>query len=243
MIVKSIPTGWEVIYQRAHGLLAAKLAFQWKIADRPPHFVETLLAIAEHDDGVPESRTPENLTEAGAPKHFQLLGRSAEQYRNVMEISSAKSRWNALMTSMHTTFLYEDQKYEDTDIEAFVKEQHKLQKALIKDLKTSPKEAETTYRFVEWCDALSLLLCMDKVQPEQRRMDISTGPDGTTHQIWHDEKENLCVEPWPFEPDAFEVDVEYRELPQLQFKNAQELDNCLKAAEIHTRTWKFHHHR
>ncbi len=239
MIVKSIPSGWEVIYQRAHGLLAAKLAFYWKVAGRPPHFVETLLAIAEHDDGIPESRTPENLTKAGAPKDFQLPGRSAEQYRNVMEIASSKSRWNALMTSMHTTFLYEDQKYEDADIEEFVKEQHKFQKELLKEFKLSKKEAEMHYRFVEWCDALSLLLCMDKIQPEQRRMDISIGSDGTMYQIWQDEKQNLRVEPWPFEPDSFEVIVDYRELNQLQFKNAQELDKHLKKAKVKIRKWSF----
>ncbi len=239
MIVKSIPSGWEVIYQRAHGLLAAKLAFFWKIDKRPPHFVETILAIAEHDDGVPESRMPENLTEAGAPKHFQLLGRSAEQYRNVMEISMSKSRWNALMTSLHTTFLYEDEKFEDEDIKQFVSEQKKFQTETIKQLSLSREEAENHYRFVEWCDALSLLLCMDKVQPEQRRMDISTGPDDTMYQIWQDEKDNLRVEPWPFEPDSFKVSVEYRELHQLQFKNSQELDSCLKTAEVGERVWQF----
>ena len=239
MIVKSIPTGWEIIYQRAHGLLAAKIAFYWKAAERPPHFVETLLAIAEHDDGVPESRTPENLTEAGAPKHFQLLGHSAEQYRSVMEIATSKSRWNALMTSMHTTFLYEDQKYEDADIEKFVKEQHALQKALIKEFKTTRKEAEKHYRFVEWCDALSLLLCMDQIQPEQRRMDVSVGSDGTMYQIWQDERENLRLEPWPFGLESFELEVEYRELDQLKFKNAQELDKHLKNAEVKVRKWLF----
>lgn len=240
MIVKSIPVGWEVIYQRAHGLLAAELGFYWKIADRPPYFMQTLLAIAEHDDGVPESKSPENLTEAGAPKHFQLLGRSAQQYRSVMEISTAKSRWNALMTSMHMTFLYEDKKYDDREIEEFIKEQHQYQKQLIKELKISQEEAEKAYRFVEWCDALSLLLCMDKIQPEQRRMDISTGPDGTMYQIWQDEKERLRVEPWPFEPDTFTVEVEYRELHQLQFKNTDELDESLGQADIKARKWDFH---
>lgn len=240
MIVKSIPTGWEVIYQRAHGLLAAKLAFHWKVVERPPHFVETLLAIAEHDDGVPESRTPDNLTKAGAPKDFQILGHSAEQYRNVMEIATSKSRWNALMTSLHTTFLYEAEQYEDADIKEFVKEQHKFQKELLKEFEIGRKEAEKHYRFVEWCDALSLLLCMDQIQPEQRRMDISVGSDGTMYQIWRDDKENLRVEPWPFESNSFEVSVEYRELHQLKFKNAQELDRGLKAAEINTRTWNFH---
>lgn len=239
MIVKSIPAGWEVIYQRAHGLLAAKLAFYWKADERPPHFVETLLAIAEHDDGVPESRMPENLTEAGAPKHFQLLGHSAEQYRNVMEIATSKSQWNALMTSMHTTFLYEDQKYEDKDIEEFVKEQHQFQKELLKEFKLSSREAAKYYRFMEWCDALSLLLCMDQIQPEQRRMDISVGSDSKMYQIWQDEKEKLRVEPWPFEPNSFEVSIEFRELHQLKFQKARDLDEHLKKAEVKTRKWAF----
>jgi len=239
MIVKSIPTGWEIIYQRAHGLLAAELGFYWEIAQRPPHFMKTLLAIAEHDDGRPESRSSENLTKAGAPKHFQLAGRNAKQYRNVMEISAAKSRWNALMTSLHMTFLYEDKKYDDQDIEAFVEEQHIFQKHLLKELKISKAKAEQAYHFVEWCDALSLLLCMDKIQPEQRRMDISQGPDGTMYQIWQDEKEQLRVEPWPFEPTSFSVEVEYRELDQLQFKDAVELDECLRTAPVNVRTWFF----
>ncbi len=239
MIVKSIPIGWEVIYQRAHGLLAAELAFYWKEDKRPPHFMQTLLAIAEHDDGRPESQSPENLTEAGAPKHFQLLGRSAKQYRSVMEISTAKSRWNALMTSMHMTFLYEDKKYEDQDIKEFIKEQHILQKKLLKELKISKMQAEQAYQFVEWCDALSLLLCMDKIQPEQRRMDISTGPDGTMYQIWQDEKDQLRVEPWPFEPTSFTVEVEYRELNQLQFKNVDELAVSLRDAPVTARSWAF----
>jgi hypothetical protein len=239
MIVKSIPQGWEIIYQRAHGLLAAELAFNWCIKDRPPHFVQTLLAIAEHDDGVPESKMPENLTPAGAPRHFQLLDSSPEQYRNVMEISSSKSRWNALLTSLHMTFLYENKKQEDAGIAAFIREQHVYQKELIKALKTTRSEAGKAYRFVEWCDALSLLLCMDSVQPEQRRMDISTGPDGRMYQLWQNQAQNMVVTPWPFEPERFEVEVECRELHQLQFADIHELDRCLQKAEVAVRKWVF----
>jgi hypothetical protein len=243
MIVKSIPTGWEVIYQRAHGLLAAELAFHWKVAARPPHFVKTLLAIAEHDDGIPESRVPENLTPAGAPRHFQVVdqskGKGVQQYRNIMEISTSKSRWNSLMTSLHMSFLYEAHRYEDADIKAFMQEQHTVQKKLFKDLSVSRQEAEKAYCFVEWCDALSLLLCMDQVQPEQRKMDISRGPDGTMYQLWQDKKDNLHVEPWPFEADTFEVGIEYRELAQLKFKDALELDEGLRGATVKAKNWTF----
>ncbi|WP_262918509.1 DUF3891 family protein [Telluribacter sp. SYSU D00476] len=239
MIVKTIPEGWEVIYQRAHGLLAAQLANQWKVVDRPPYWTHTLIAIAEHDDGMAESQSQENLTEAGAPKHFQLLKYSATQYRNVMEIAASKSRWNALMTSLHMSFLYEGIKHEDKELEQFIKEQDRYQKQLLKELLIDRKVAEQAYQFVEWCDALSLLLCMDQVQSDQRRMDISKGPDGIMYQIWQDTKGTLRVDPWPFEAGQFEVEVEYRHLHQLQFKTVEQLNRALNEAEVQARSWEF----
>jgi hypothetical protein len=50
MIVNYTEAGWEVITQRAHGLLAAQIAGQWKHIVRTGRWTETLLAIAEHDD-------------------------------------------------------------------------------------------------------------------------------------------------------------------------------------------------
>jgi hypothetical protein len=239
MIVKSIPAGWEVIYQRAHGLLAAELAFHWKISNRPPHFMKTLLAIAEHDDGVPESQLPQNLTPAGAPRDFRDMVSGAKQYRNVMEISASKSRWNALMTSLHMSFLYESVTSEDKDIREFMEEQHHFQKRIIKELNTNRKEAEKAYQFVEWCDALSLLLCMDQIPPQQRKIEISSEPSGKMSQLWQDEDECLRIEPWPFESDSFKVEIEYRELHQLQFKNVSELHEGLRKAAVGVRTWTF----
>ncbi|HEV7347275.1 DUF3891 family protein [Telluribacter sp.] len=239
MIVKTVPEGWEVIYQRAHGLLAAQLANEWKVAQRPTYWTQTLIAIAEHDDGMAESQSAENLTEAGAPKHFQLLKYSASQYRNVMEIAASKSRWNALMISMHLTFLYGGMKNDEEELKKLVEEQQLFQKQVLKELDITKRGAEQAYKFVEWCDALSLLLCMDKVQPSQRKMDISTGPDGTMYQLWRDESDNMRVLPWPFESGQFEVEVEYRHLTQLKYTSIQELNTALKTAEVQVRKWYF----
>ena len=50
MIVNYSSEGWEIITQRAHGLLAAQIATNWKF-DFPAHRrTDTILAIAEHDD-------------------------------------------------------------------------------------------------------------------------------------------------------------------------------------------------
>jgi broad specificity phosphatase PhoE len=239
MIVKSIPEGWEVIYQRAHGLLAAQLAHHWKVPDRPPYWTHTLIAIAEHDDGLPESRAPENLTEAGAPRHFQLFKYSPTQYRNVMEIAASKSRWNALLISMHLTFLYGDEVQDDPELAIFIQSQRELQKRLLRELNLTRTVADRAYRFVQWCDALSLLLCMNKVQPEQRRMEVSKGPDGTVHQLWQDQQGTLRIDPWPFASRSFAVEVEYRQLRQLQFESTQELHEALTGAAVQVRTWNF----
>ncbi len=42
MIVIYKEEGWEVITQRAHGILAAQIGFQWRLKDRPERWMETL---------------------------------------------------------------------------------------------------------------------------------------------------------------------------------------------------------
>ncbi|MDB4999689.1 MAG: hypothetical protein JWR76_766, partial [Mucilaginibacter sp.] len=54
MIVNYTEQGWEIITQRAHGLLAAQVAMQWRKKDRPNRWVETVIAIADHDDAQTE---------------------------------------------------------------------------------------------------------------------------------------------------------------------------------------------
>ncbi len=50
MIVKATPNGWEVIYHRAHALLAAQLAGQWRRKNAPERLCETLAAISHDND-------------------------------------------------------------------------------------------------------------------------------------------------------------------------------------------------
>jgi hypothetical protein len=72
MIVTSHQKGWKIINQRSHGLLAAMLAYQYAIDLPNDIMVPTLIAIAEHDDGVEETTQNKNLTEVGAPRHFRV---------------------------------------------------------------------------------------------------------------------------------------------------------------------------
>ena len=72
MIVKYTDSGWEVITQRAHGLLAAEIAAQWKHNIRTERWTETLLAIAEHDDAQVELQRTNLLTPQGGPVDFKM---------------------------------------------------------------------------------------------------------------------------------------------------------------------------
>ncbi len=237
MIVTSHQKGWKIINQRSHGLLAAMLAYQYDIDLPNEIMVPTLIAIAEHDDGVEETTQSENLTEAGAPRHFKVSDNSKttdlKQLLNVMEISNSKSEVNALLTSLHMNFLYggsPDGK--DEKLDAFLKEQEKNRKDILKHLAIDKKYADRLYHLVEWCDAFSLLICMDKIQTSGRKMEISQSPDGEMNQAFYKPGKEITVEPWVFKNDTFKVFYEYKILEQLKFTSIEEFSKVCNATAV-----------
>ncbi|WP_018619100.1 DUF3891 family protein [Spirosoma luteum] len=239
MIVTQIDTGWQVIHQQAHGLLAMQLALHWQVGKRPINWVETLVALTEHDDGQTKWEGRNHLTTAGAPMHFQILDYSVEQCKNMIDIGLQKSRWNALMLSMHTSFLYEPKRGTDKALDVFLDQQVKNQAKWRKQTKTTKAEVAYAYGFVQWCDALSLILCMDQVPPEGRRLEVSPGPDGIPYYIYQQPDETLCLDPWPFEESSVTAHVELFQLSQLVFKNDDELYNAIQDAVVATKEWTF----
>lgn len=229
MIVTSHNDGWKIITQRSHGLLAAMLAFQFEIDLPNEIMVPTLIAIAEHDDGVAETEERKNLTDAGAPRHFLVrdgaVKTDLKQYQNVMELATSKSQINALLTSMHLKFIFTNHVNEkDKQMQTFLKDQEKNRKELLNNLNFDNKFASRLYRFVEWCDAFSLLICMDKIQPEGRKMEISESPDGVINQVFYKEDNLITVTPWPFKQDRFTVFYEYKIIEQLKFTSIEAFD-------------------
>lgn len=91
MIVNYKETGWEIITQRAHGLLAAQLAFQWRKEDRPVRWVETILAIAEHDDAENELDGENLLTEAGGPLNFSMKTFEVDHCQKLSSLTITKA--------------------------------------------------------------------------------------------------------------------------------------------------------
>ncbi|MCX6217734.1 DUF3891 family protein [Spirosoma sp.] len=239
MIVTQTDEGWEIINQQAHGLLAVQLALEWQIDERPVHWVETLIALTEHDDGQDAWEGRNHLTTAGAPLHFKILEYSVEQCRKMIQIGLQKSRWNALLMSMHTTFLYESKRGTDKALDEYLDQQVSNQTKWRSELNATKEEAAYAYAFLQWCDALSLILCLGQVPPEGRRLEVSLGPDGAPYFIHQRTDGTLVMEPWPFKSPSFDVHVESFQLDQLVFKNDKQLYNALQDAPVCVKEWTF----
>ena len=237
MIVKLNTTGWDIIHQPAHGLLAFQLGQHWKATERPLHWPETLIALTEHDDGQEPYKDRNHLTPLGAPLHFQELEYSVEQARNMIGIALQKSRWNALMVSMHSTFLYDGKRGSDVALDEFLDQQTKNQQSWRRQYGVSKAEATYAYDFVQWCDAFSLILCLNQVPPEGRRLEISKGPNGKPYFVFQRPDGSLGVDPWPYESAQLSVSVEYYTVSQLVFADDTELYNALQEAPIEIKTW------
>jgi hypothetical protein len=244
MIVSSHQKGWKVITQRSHGLLASMLAYQYAIDLPNDSIVPTIIAIAEHDDGIQETLTKKNLTEAGAPRDFRVSDGSTKtdltQLLNVMEIASAKSQLNALLTSFHIQLLHDSEKRKtDKSLDDFLTKQENYRVTTLKNLGINQKYADQLYQFMEWCDAFSLLICLDKIQPEGRKMDVSLSPDSDMSQTYYKPDKAISVEPWPFKNDTFTVFYEYKILEQLKFESIEEFNDVYKGAEVQRQVFTF----
>ncbi|MDO1445718.1 DUF3891 family protein [Rhodocytophaga aerolata] len=237
MIVNTDPKGWEVIHQRAHGLLAMKIASQWRKDQRPHRWIETLLATAEHDDGQEDWTGTNHINEAGAPLDFIHKRFNMVQLKRITELSQHKGQWIALLISMHMSFLYESMRGKEKELDSFLDEQKQHQEQWRKSLKVSQQEVKSAYALMQWCDRFSLILCRNELPAGERLLEVSTGPDGTKYEVMQQGDKTVIVKPWPFEEDRFELSIEATYLNQLSFKNDQELLATLKKSAIKDKAW------
>src|ERR1700749_2515522 len=105
MIVNYRANGWETITQRSHALLALQLAMHWRPDQRPERWPELLIAIADHDDAQIEMQRDDLLTPQGGPLDFKMKQFKLEHGQRTMELATSKSRYIALICSMHLEFL------------------------------------------------------------------------------------------------------------------------------------------
>jgi hypothetical protein len=238
MIVNYAEQGWEIITQRAHGMLAVQVAMEWRKKDRPQRWTETVIAIADHDDAQTELEADDLLTPQGGPVNFSMKTFELEHCLRLLDFSLSKSRYIALLCSMHLQFLHHTEAESNAQAKAFLNEQEKLRAGWRRDLKITEKEANRVYGLLEWCDAFSLLLCQQEVQPESRIIEVSSGPDNKQYKLSQKKNGALSIKPWPFESKTFQLNLEYRMIKKLQFKDCNEFKSEFLKAEVVERVWK-----
>lgn len=86
MIVNLQENGWEIIYHRAHALLAAQIAGACHQEDDSLRIVDTIAAISHHDD-LEKEWSEDQLTSAGAPMDFTLERQTPPLLKNYASIS------------------------------------------------------------------------------------------------------------------------------------------------------------
>lgn len=250
MITHPTPTGWQIIYQRAHALLSGQIALHWRNDQRPDRWMETLAAITQHDDGGREWEGKDLLTPAGAPKDFtmSLGGAGVDKAAEAVTHARYQGRYIALLQSMHITTLY--QSSDDAEMQAFLDTQRDAQAAWRRALGMTKAEAEACYRLLYLCDAFSLVLCQRQLPPDGRQIEIGHGPDGTAYfarRVTHGGSDPgteagdttvLTVEPWPFEADGFEVGIEATTIDGLTFESDAALVEAMQRGEIGVLTWQ-----
>lgn len=239
MIVNNTGEGWEIVYQKAHGLLAAALAQHWRIEDRPERWIETLIAISDHDDNQQYWHARHHLTKQGTPQDFVLQPPDLKQARQVIEASRFKSAWITLLISEHFHNLYHDYSAEDKNLDQFLSEQADLRRRLLKEMKVGEKKLKLAYKLMYWCDRTSLILCKNQIPPDEKILEIAEGPDSASYHIKQAADNSIQIVPWPFEVESFEVAVETRLLNSVIFEDDNHLKSELENSPIIEKSWFF----
>lgn len=250
MIIHPTQTGWHIIYQRAHALLAGQIGFHWRPEERPVQWMAMLAAITQHDDGGREWEGTDLLTAAGAPKDFKVSDLSLRQPTESVMHAQYQGQFVALMQSMHVYRLYRDFRDEPGFAE-FLDEQQTRQAQWRKALKLSKAEAERDYRLLYWCDSMSLILCQRHLPSDGRAIEVGEGPDGTMYSARLKEDSGgidpraaqgaavVHIEPWPFAVPSFEVGIEATTIEGLTFEDDAALVAAMRGGVIEMLTWRF----
>jgi Protein of unknown function (DUF3891) len=244
MIANLVQEGWEIIYHRAHALLAAQLAGQWRKSDSPERLYETIAAISHHDDLEKEWEGHE-LTEAGAPLDFTLGSDETSDEKEIallqkhLDDARYRGRWVTLLTSKHVCVLNQAKWGASPKWDAFLNEQITNQERWRKALGIEKDETERAYQFMHWCDRLSLILGQKQIPDAGRAVEITSGIDGQRYDLRELEDGKLTVEPWPFEHEQFTVNVEACCLSELKYETNTALVKALQKAPIRVLEWTF----
>lgn len=164
---------------------------------------------------------------------------SYELLQKHLENALYRSRWVALLTSIHLCRLNKDAKGKSAEADAFLKQQLQNQRQCRKELKVTKNDVYQAYAFMQWCDRLSLILCQQELPKDERALEISKGHDGRRYDIIQYDDNLVTVTPWCFESNQFTASVESSILTQVKFEDNLSLTQALQQAPRTILEWTF----
>jgi hypothetical protein len=195
MIRISQPDGWLLIDHRDHARLAGEFAARWNNPDFavPEPRADVITAVARHDDAWAEHDAAPGLTREGRPSAFsqELVGSYSafeemdfQAYLRVRgratETVAVDNPYAAIVVSMHTVNLLTEQADRSTLTEPqlallaqFIATQRTRQVQLAAAVAGEPGRADDVapeglqraFEFLQACDSLSLMICVNYPQP------------------------------------------------------------------------------
>lgn len=232
MICNRLNPGWEIIYQRAHALLAAKL-LEPMGDNSDPRWFETLNAVSQHDHGWQEWQSLSTVTPEGQPRNFLDTPpeESEKQARLAVECALHQSLWGGVLVARHVHTLY--RKNEEECLRKLLSELEGARARWRATLAIDLQQEKEAYQFLNWADTLSLLLCL---QPNERL--------GPVHPHLHGESYTLkgsgstrYLKPWPYPKDELAVSVEAHHLIRQTFQSEEDLAEALAGSEVVIKQW------
>lgn len=243
MIVNKSSNGLHVIYQASHGLLAGKIAEQVMLKYRPVLWLETLVAVVEHDDQQLDYDEKNYLSKLGMPLDFSedsvSVSKVLKRAKRVFHHAKGKSLWTALLVSFHLDFLYDSLRGKSIKAKRFLDAQKIFREETITYFGINEDEAASYYQIVSFCDRCSLILCKDEIPDAERKIEINTSLDGKNYFIHRKKNEKLSITPWCFEANSFKLSIEETILEQTKFKNQKQLRDVLEASQRNILIWEF----
>lgn len=236
MICNRVEQGWEVVYQRAHAMLAAELIAPWRTDEQPERWTELLTATAQHDNGWQEWEPGKRLTRHGTPLNFTdtpVADLVAQSWRAVRR-AKHQSLWTGLLVATHVQHLYRMR--EEPEIREMLDELQSRRAAWRRALGVRQVDVDADYAYLLFGDTFSLVLCCRQLPFGERRIEIET-LGGTRYETWQRQDGTLGVDPWPYRLDAFEVGVDVYTLDQLTFASDDALADALDAARPRRVRW------
>lgn len=269
MIRAETNDGWILITHQDHARLAGEFARAWgnEVFAAPEPRAAIITAVSRHDDGWIGRDAKPSLTPEGKPSAFtkELVGAYSafeevglEDYLRVRgeatEAVAKDNPYSAILVSMHTHNLLTKQMDVSTLSpasrplhKAFVDGQEKRQKELAASIANDPVYAaalrpaalERAFKFLQWCDNLSLLAC--SAYPKQAKLrHAHPARDGSLKEFLNTPNEpaaagyavDFAVTPYPFGVPVLEFEIPARFIPVKTFTSDEDLGRHFRAAAV-----------